>query len=125
MNRPEQHIHLVVADHLRWRAAAGVFWMHYPSGGYRTPIEAKILQALGAKPGVPDVLAVREGRLYGLELKAEGGRLSPVQIDCHDALRAAGAEVAVAIGVDEALAQLREWRLLKNNVTNARSTSAR
>jgi hypothetical protein len=44
---------------------------------------------------------------------AAGGRLSPAQRECHEQMRAAGAEVATAVGIDAALAQLAEWRLLR------------
>ena len=38
--RPEQIIQRAVFDHLRARAARGVFAFHVPNGGYRKPIEA-------------------------------------------------------------------------------------
>jgi hypothetical protein len=47
-----------------------------------------------------------------MELKAAGGRLSPQQRECQAQMRAAGAEVATAVGIDAALAQLAQWRLL-------------
>ena len=64
----------------------------------------------------------------GLELKAERGRLTDIQRITHERLREAGAEVATAIGVDEALAQLEQWRLLrpdslKSNRTRIATTS--
>jgi hypothetical protein len=56
---------------------------------------------------------VHDSRTYGLELKAAGGTLSPAQRECHERMRAAGAEVATAVGIDAALAQLAQWRLFK------------
>jgi hypothetical protein len=41
--------------------------------------------------GVPDIIAIKNGRCYALELKERGGRLTPVQRDAHAALVAAGA----------------------------------
>jgi hypothetical protein len=64
-------------------------------------------KAMGVVPGVPDVLLLHEGRLRGLELKRKGGRLTPTQVACHAAMRRAGAEIAAAYDVDEALAQPR------------------
>ena len=52
-------------------------------------------------------------RAYGLELKSPGGRLSPAQRDVLDTLRAAGATVSVAYGLDAALAHLEAWDLLR------------
>jgi hypothetical protein len=74
-----------------------------PNGGARSPIEAKILKGQGVTPGVPDVIGVRKGEMFALELKAPGGRLSPAQIECHERLLAAGATVTTAIGLDHAL----------------------
>jgi hypothetical protein len=89
-----------------------VWWVHYPAGGYRRPVEARILKALGVKAGVPDLLLVRNGQLFGLELKAPGGRLNEAQDLTIPAMRAAGALVEVAIGLDAALDQLQRWGLL-------------
>jgi hypothetical protein len=87
-----------VFQHLAVRSAPGVFAFHPANGGYRSPIEAAILRGLGMRRGVPDAIAIRDGRVYGLELKAAGGRLSPSQREAHAAVCAAGATVAVAVG---------------------------
>ena len=60
-----------------------------------------------------DLIPIKDGRTYGLELKADKDRVSPAQAQAHQEMRAAGAEVAVAVGIDDALAQLERWRLLK------------
>jgi hypothetical protein len=41
------------------------------------PIEARIFGGQGVVAGIPDVIIVHEGKTYGLELKAAGGRLLP------------------------------------------------
>jgi hypothetical protein len=107
--RPEQEIQKALADHLRARAAAGTYWFHPANGGARTAIEGAILKACGVQAGTPDLILIKDGRTYGLELKADKGRLSPA----HEEMRAAGAEVAVVVGIDEALAQLERWQLLR------------
>jgi hypothetical protein len=90
-----------------------LFAWHTPNGGFRNRIEAARFKAMGVVPGVPDVLLLHEGRLRGLELKRKGGRLTPTQVACHAAMRRAGAEIAVAYDVDEALAQLQQWGVLR------------
>lgn len=45
--------------------------------------------------------------------KAERGRLSPAQRDIHERLTVAGGTVAVAYGLDAALAQLVAWGVFK------------
>jgi hypothetical protein len=111
--RPEQQIQKAVLDHLAWRAVPGTWWAHYPAGGWRSPIEAAILQSLGVIAGVPDILIVHRGQLYALELKAAGGRLTTIQANMQAAMTRAGAIVATAHGVDAALAQLVAWGLLR------------
>jgi hypothetical protein len=46
--RPEDAIQRAVFQHLRARAAPGVFAFHVPNGGYRKPVEAAIMKGLGA-----------------------------------------------------------------------------
>ena len=58
-------------------------------------------------------LHFREPRVDALELKAGRGRLTDVQRVVHERLREAGANVAIAHGIDQALAQLTEWKLLR------------
>jgi hypothetical protein len=114
--RPEQEIQKALADHLRARAAAGTYWFHPANGGARTAIEGAILKACGVRAGTPDLILIKDGRTYGLELKADNGRVSQAQAQTHEEMRAAGAEVAVATGIDEAIEQLEAWQLLKGSV---------
>jgi hypothetical protein len=111
--RPEQQIQKAVLGHLAWRAVPGVWWCHYPAGGWRSPIEAAIFKSLGVVAGVPDILIVHHGQLYALELKVAGGRLTTIQSDTQAAMVRAGAIVATAHGLDAALAQLVAWGLIR------------
>jgi hypothetical protein len=111
--RPEQELQRAIIDHLHWRGHVDAFFFHYPAGGWRSPIEAKILKALGTIAGVPDLIIIFKSRIYCLELKAENGRVTDVQHVVHERLRRAGAEVATAFGLDQALAQLMRWGLLR------------
>jgi hypothetical protein len=105
-NQPEQQIQRAVFQHLAIRGAHDCFAFHVPNGGWRTPIEAAILKGIGVKAAIPDIVAVRGGRFFGLELKAPGGRLTGAQGN-------AGAAVAVAYSLDDALARLELWKLLR------------
>jgi hypothetical protein len=111
--RPEQDIQKALAEHLRLRAARNVYWFHPANGGARTAIEGAILKACGVRAGTPDMILVRDGKTYGLELKAPNGRPSEAQRIAHEEMKAAGAEVAVAVGIDHALAQLEQWEMLR------------
>lgn len=50
--------------------------------------------------GLPDVLAVLKGQLFGLEVKAPGGRLSQSQLIKLQEMQRAGVKVAVVLGTD-------------------------
>jgi hypothetical protein len=110
--QPETALQRVIVEHLAWCAHPDAFCFHVPLGGYRRPVEAAILKAIGTVAGVPDIICVYGGRVYCLELKTERGRVSDVQRVVHDRLRRAGAEVEVAFGLDAALAVLTGWGLL-------------
>lgn len=93
-----------------------MFAFHPANGGYRRPIEAAIFRSIGVVPGTPDVICIKDGQVFGLELKAEGGKLSEAQRATIEAMRAAGAVVEVAVGLDAALSKLESWGLLRGRV---------
>jgi hypothetical protein len=111
--RAEQYLQRAVVEHLTIRPAPGIFWCHYPAGGARRPIEAKIFKSISLKRGIPDLLLVKSGKLCALELKSERGRLSKVQKRCHDELRQAGAIVQVADNIDDAVSWLQKLGFLR------------
>jgi hypothetical protein len=111
--QPEAALQRSVIAHLQWRARGGVWWTHIPLGGLRSKIEAAILRGLGTTRGTPDLLIVANGKAHFLELKAPHGRVSAEQHACHEALCAAGACVAVAYDIDDAIERLEQWRLLR------------
>lgn len=115
----EETIHRAVVDVLERAATPGIAWTHMPAGEARAKGVAGKLKGMGVKAGWPDLLIVKGGRLYGLELKAESGRVSPAQVAACAALRAAGAEIAVAYGLDAALDQLARWGAVR--VSGARA----
>jgi hypothetical protein len=105
-----------VLEHLRLRGPRTAYWFHVANGGARAPIEAAILKGLGVRAGVPDLIIIHDGKTYGLELKADGNKPTKLQIEAQDAMRTAGAEIAVAVGLDAALQQLEQWQLLRGRV---------
>jgi hypothetical protein len=111
----EQQIQKAVFAHLRQRGAPGAFFWHPFSGGFRRPKEAAIFKGLGAIAGLPDVMILHEGKLYCVELKREGGRLTDTQEQCLIKLREAGAMATHAHGLDQALRVLEGWGLLRGS----------
>ena len=69
MDRPEQQIQRAVFQHLAARPARGVFAFHPWNGGARSAIEAAIMRGCGVRPGVPDIIAIMDGKAYALELR--------------------------------------------------------
>jgi hypothetical protein len=119
-SRPEQQIQRAIFQHLELRGASTMFAFHPANGGWRSSVEAAILKGMGVRAGVPDIIAIKDARCYALELKAPDGRLTPVQRDAHAALLAAGVEVAVAYGLNDALARLEAWGMLRGSCQGRR-----
>ena len=113
---PEAQIQRAVFEHLRLRGAPGLFAWHPFSGGFRRPVEAAIFKGLGARAGLPDVLILYRGQLYGIGLKSEAGKLTDIQRDTIDAMQSAGAICCVVHGLNEALHWLEVHELLRGRV---------
>lgn len=103
--KPEAALHRTVADYLTVALAPEVFATTFPAGGGGR-IRGAQLKAMGLKSGCPDWLLVHGGRAYFIELKADGGRLSPAQRETHAALERAGAFVAVCRSIDSVIGTL-------------------
>ncbi len=113
MKRPEAAIQRAVFQHYRARGAPDTFMFAVPNGGRRGAIEAVNFKREGVTPGVPDLIAIRGGEVFALELKAPKGRTSDAQKDVHGLMRKAGAHVGIAQGLDQALIMLEFWGILR------------
>jgi hypothetical protein len=109
----ELDLQRALCQHLRLRSAAGLVWFHVPNGGRRSPVEAAIFNGLGVRAGVSDLILLREGRAFALELKNERGRPTAAQMQFISEFRAAGGEASIASGLDQALRTLETWGLLR------------
>jgi len=123
MKRPEQTLQIAVVKHLNARSEPGVFWFHCPNGGKKSPQMGAIHKALGVVPGVPDLIILKGGKMYGLELKAPGGRLSDSQRLVGPRMEECGAEISVARSIDEALITLECWGILRRSVKASSPTA--
>jgi hypothetical protein len=112
----EKQIQASVLQHLAWRSVPQLFWFAVPNGEWRSRVTGAILKGQGVTPGTPDLILVHAGRCFGLELKSDAGRLSNSQRETHRRMRAAGAVVATTYGIDESIAQLEQWRLLRGAI---------
>jgi hypothetical protein len=114
--RTEDGIQRSLFAHIRARGVKGLEAIHPANGGYRKPVEAKILQGLGFTAGTPDALLWHAGKSWAMELKSETGRVSIAQADMLARLAEAGVTTAVCRGIDEAVACLESWKLLRGTV---------
>jgi hypothetical protein len=115
----EQQIHIAVVSHLRMRANEGVFFFHCPNGGKRSWSEGKAFKQMGVVAGVPDLIILKAGECFCLELKAMGGRVQPSQRLAHAAMQEAGATTAIARGLEEALITLETWGIIRRDMARA------
>jgi VRR-NUC domain len=109
----EQQIQRAIFQHVKQRGAPDAYVFAVPNGGYRRPIEAAIMKGLGVTPGVPDIICIRDGRVFALELKTETGRATDRQLAAIEAIRRAGGFAAVCYGLNRALACLEAWGILR------------
>ena len=84
------------------------FVTHFPLGGGGLSHGQRI-KALGAIPGVPDLLICFQGKASWIELKAPDGDLTAIQRNMHDRLRECGCRVEVARSVRQVVDSLRSF----------------
>lgn len=118
LRRDEQDlVHRPLVEHVRRRSVPGLLCWHTPNGGGRSRTEAAILQGLGVRAGIPDLLFFRKGRLYGVECKVPGGTLTAAQSACLTELAAQGCEVVVVDNVMSGLRWLEDRGLIRGRTT--------
>lgn len=109
----ETEIHKAVVQNLSARALPAVFWFHVPNDAKRSFATANRMRTMGMVAGVPDLIILKDGEVFGLELKAKGGRVQPSQLLAHAAMQEAGAKTAITTGLDEALVTLECWGIIR------------
>jgi len=78
-------------------------------GGRSGVLDGMRKRDMGQTAGFPDlVILTHRGALF-LEVKVEGGRVTPAQREVHERLRAMGYRVAVVRSVDDVCETLRAW----------------
>lgn len=104
----EEQVHRAIAQYCDAVLPQSVFWTTFPAGGGGVVRGAR-LQGMGLKPGVPDLMFIFASRTYFIEVKAEGGRLSTCQRECHEDLFEAGACVATCRSIDDVRETFATW----------------
>ena len=97
---------------VEWCDWMGVPIFHIPNGGFRNPREGRNLKLQGVRAGVPDLfIPVASGGFHGLfvEMKKEGGRLSPKQREWLQLLNRQGYKAVSCIGAGAAIDTIKEY----------------
>ena len=112
---PERDLQRALVKHLQVRCKPDVLWWHTPNGGGRDVREASQLKLMGTLAGVPDLLFLRNGSLFSVELKAPKAKLqlSDTQQDFQDRFVKAGGYPWLANDMDSALMFLSHSDLLR------------
>ena len=124
MSRPEQQMQKTVFEHIRARANPGAFAFHVPNGVNSSARIGGILKAAGVVSGVPDICVVHRATVHFLELKAGKNKPTSNQNAVMNALKLAGARVAVASSLDEALTTLEYWGVLRRDSNSFQATES-
>jgi hypothetical protein len=123
----ELDLHAAIASALRTLVLPPAMWWTNPIGHIQlSGAQMARLARIGTKAGLPDIWLLH-GSLYGVEIKAKGGRLSQTRIakartgalrivegqqDVFPRLVEAGAaDIAVVTSLDEMLAALHRWQI--------------
>ena len=109
MSHPEFQVHRAIVDYLNLCSSS--FWFH-PFNKASSPREGKMAKLMGVVAGVPDLIFFKNGVAWCLEIKALGGKLSPVQKETIARIRLSGIDVEIAYGLDEALYILKKRGVL-------------
>jgi hypothetical protein len=81
----------------RWAKKEGLFCLKFSSASAILPNGFRI----GQRPGIPDLILIKDGRHVWIEVKTETGKLSDTQKKFLAELSAAGAETHVARSLEE------------------------
>jgi hypothetical protein len=102
----EAEIQKAVFQQLRTRAHQDAVFWHVPNGP-----EAR--RKAGYLEGCHDVHVWHRGNFFTLELKADKGRATEAQLKFRDRINGTGGFSMVVTGLDNAVACLEGWGILK------------
>lgn len=109
----EGPIHRSIIHYLRSTLPPSAIIHHSPNEGVRGGARGKLdgikRKAMGVQAGFPDILIFSDGKGYCLEVKAEGGRLSPLQKLVKQNLEEQGIPYAVVRSIQDVRESLDEW----------------
>lgn len=108
MKRPEQKIQMGVIKWCRKNLSPCViYWATNNNSASRSAGGRN--KAMGVLPGVPDLIFSYEDKIYFLELKSIGGKLTKAQKQFLATMKERGHATAVAIGCYSAISIIKSW----------------
>lgn len=109
----ESNTQIAIVRFLRAALPSSYRVISIPNGRFKAdPVTIARLKREGLTPGAPDLLLLRnDGWFAGMEVKAEGGRLSPEQKEWSDWLAQGMGEFAVIRSIDDAQETLQRWNV--------------
>lgn len=110
---PEATLHAWVAMGLDQVLPDDALWFHVPNEGKRGWHAQRSFKRLGARAGVPDIIIMRGGKAWCIELKSAKGKLTAAQRAFHVLLERAGIPVKVCRDRAEVMMALSGWGLLQ------------
>lgn len=109
----EDAIQIALLEWLRlYDRRAWEFTHHSPNGGYRNPVTAARLKAMGVRRGFPDItIWLPRGGFHGLaiELKAGRNKATAEQIGWLDHMGSIGWLATVCVGFDAARQTISDY----------------
>ncbi len=111
-NRPEEKLQIDVAEYLEYALPPPLRFWHTPNQrGTRAKFEARILKAMGVKPGIGDILIGGWRTLIWIELKSKTGRLEPEQKDWRDWCNSVGIPWFLCRSIDDVVEALESLQI--------------
>lgn len=113
-SQSEAEIQMMVVEWLRLHEAVGGYlFFSVPNEGMDRANPARLakLKRMGLRPGVSDLVIVKDGQAHFLEIKKPGGKRSVGQVDFAADCMIAGSKYGLAWSYDEAINILQKWLL--------------
>lgn len=92
----EKQIQQSIMDYL---ALSGIFHYRQNSGAFKT--EAGGFYKFASKNGLPDIVAIKDGKYVGIECKTKSGKQSEAQAQIEQAIIGAGGIYILARSLDD------------------------
>lgn len=112
----EHKLQVSFLDYLTVAGRRDLYWFAVPNAGLRSMRVGAMMKAEGLRPGVADLcFMLPAGRVGWLEFKTRTGSLSVYQQGFKHRCEMLDHPYAVARSLDEAIAIVRGWGVLRNS----------